>query len=540
MRKIKVLFHKIYDLIFSVPVRIKIAGIIMLPVLILGFTLNYWITTGFSDWLSYILTDQRVQAAMQAGSRSVILVTILAALASIFFAFILTYLLTRPLLDLHETAQQVSSGKLESRAKVWAKDEIGEVARSVNAMIDELVTSQEKLSKANQRLEAMNQVAMAAGRELELSEVLGAILQGTLEVMKLDKGWVYLSEGENNRFYLAHQSNLTDDLIKLLQSDSGAGPCSCQKDLISGELGSESTVRIQCGRLDNSIPSLNGSYTHISIPLQAHGQVLGVINLLCEKSYLPQEEDLELLTAIGAQASEIVANAWLHARLVEKEAARRALLASLVRTQEDERKRLARELHDGAGQILTMLLVRLKTMEKITPRGKMQDDLITMQELVADSIEQVRELSYALRPATLEDFGLARALENLVEDMASKAGLEVKTILTMDCILPSEVETAFYRIAQESLTNVIRHAEAKQVEIELLHTPLGICLRIEDDGKGFDPDDIIHQKDTPHLGLISIQERAEMLGGSLAVFSAPGAGTSIQVRIPLVDTQVQG
>ncbi len=538
MENIKKPLNKIYDLIFSVPVRIKIAGIIMLPVLILGFTLNYWITTGFSDWLSYILTDQRVQAAMQAGSRSVVLVTILAALASIFFAFILTYLLTRPLLDLHETAQQVSSGKLESRAKVWAKDEIGVVARSVNAMIDELVASQEKLSKANQRLEAMNRVAMAAGRELELSEVLEAILQGTLEVMKLDKGWVYLSEGENNRFYLAHRSNLPDDLIKLLQSDNGAGPCSCERDLISGELGSKSTVRIQCGRLDQS-SSLNGAYTHISIPLQARNQVLGVINLLCEKSYSPQEEDLELLTAIGAQASEIVANAWLHARLVEKEAARRALLASLVRTQEDERKRLARELHDGAGQILTMLLVRLKTMEKNTPRGKMQDNLITMQELVADSIEQVRELSYALRPATLEDFGLARALENLVEDMASKAGLGVKTNLTLDCALPSEVETAFYRIAQESLTNVIRHAEAKQVEIELLHTPLGICLRIEDDGKGFDPENIIRQKDSPHLGLISIQERAEMLGGSLAVFSAPGAGTSVQVRIPLVDTQVQ-
>jgi HAMP domain-containing protein len=149
MENFKKLFNKLYELIFSVPVRIKIAGIIMLPVLILGFTLNYWITTGFSDWLSYILTDQRVQAAMQAGSRSVVLVTILAALASTFFAFILTYLLTRPLLDLHETAQQVSSGKLESRAKVWAKDEIGEVARSVNAMIDELVTSQEELSNCS-------------------------------------------------------------------------------------------------------------------------------------------------------------------------------------------------------------------------------------------------------------------------------------------------------------------------------------------------------------------------------------------------------
>ena len=538
MANIKLFFSKLYDAIFSVPVRMKITGIVMLPVLILGFTLNYWITTGLSDWLSYLLSDQRVQAAMQAGSRSVVLVTILSALASIFFALMLTYLLTRPLLDLHETAQEVSSGKLDSRAKIWAKDEIGEVARSVNTMIDQLVTSQSKLSNANQRLEAMNQVAMAAGRELDLSEVLESILQGTLQVMKLDKGWVYLSEGDNNRFYLAQQSNLPDELTMILQSGNGESLCSCQKDLLSGELGPESTVRNRCARLDKCF-SQEAAYTHISIPLQARGQVLGVINLLCEKDYSPQEKDLELITAIGAQASEIVANAWLHARLVEKEAARRALLGSLVRTQEDERKRLARELHDGAGQTLTTLLVRLKTLEKQSPPGDLHDGLLTMQDLVADSIEQVRELSYRLRPATLEEFGLALALENLAAEMVGKAGLEVKTCFNLNCNLPSDVETTFFRIAQESLTNVIRHAEARRVEIELAQTPLGVCLRIEDNGKGFDPDEIIHRKALPHLGLISIQERAEMLGGSLAVYSAPGEGTSVQVRIPILDPQVQ-
>jgi signal transduction histidine kinase len=477
-----------------------------------------------------------VEAAMQAGSRSVVLVTILAALASIFFALLLTYLLTRPLLDLHETAQDVSSGQLDSRAKVWANDEIGQVARSVNNMIDELVTSQAKLSRANQRLEAMNQVAMAAGRELALSEVLESILQGTLRVMKLDKGWVYLNEGDNSRFYLAHHVNLPPDLVKILQNDNGDGACTCQRDLLSGEIGSEAVVRSQCIRL-NKVFSEAEPHTHISIPLKARGQVLGVINLLCPVGYSPLDADMELITAIGAQASEIVANAWLHARLVEKEAARKALLESLVRTQEDERKRLASELHDGAGQALTTLLVRLKTLEKQSPPGDLHDGLLTMEDLVSDTIEQIRELSYRLRPAILEEFGLALALKNLAEEMAGKAGLEVVTHFDLDRSLPSEVETAFYRIAQESLTNAIRHAVATRIEIELLQTPLGVCLRIEDDGKGFDPDDVVHQKSQPHLGLISIQERAEMLGGSVAVYSAPGAGTSVQIRIPILELE---
>jgi signal transduction histidine kinase len=164
---------------------------------------------------------------------------------------------------------------------------------------------------------------------------------------------------------------------------------------------------------------------------------------------------------------------------------------------------------------------------------------LTLQDQVAESIEQMRDISYRLRPAILEEFGLALALENLAEETAGQAGLDIKTRFNLNCKLPSEIETAFYRIAQETLTNVIRHAEARRVEIELLQTPLGVCLRVEDDGSGFNPDEVVHNLAQPHLGLINIQERAEMLGGSIAVYSAPGAGTSVQVRIPIMDPQVQ-
>lgn len=531
----KRLFTKISEAIFSVPVHIKIAGIIMLPVLILGFTLNYWITTGLSDWLSYILTDQRVDAAMRAGSRSVIFVTFLAALASIFFAIILTYLLTRPLLDLHKTAQDISNGKLEARARVWANDEIGQVARSFNEMIDRILANRAKLARANQRLEAINHVAMAAGRELSMREVLESVLQGILEVTGLTRGWVYLTEDDTGRFYLAHARNMPPDFILCLKSNPGDDPCSCQTALLSGELSLQGPLPTSCRRLENNCAESDG-FTHLSYPLQARGQVLGVINLLVENGFTPNDEDLDLAAAISAQASEIVANAWLHARLVEKEAARRILLESLVLTQEDERRRLALELHDGAGQTLTTLLVRLKTLEKKIPQGELYGEISSLQAQVAGSIEQVRELSYRLRPATLEEFGLARALQNLAEEMVTGTDLELHMNLNGDYTLPAAVEIALYRIAQESLTNILRHSKAKRVEIELQKTPLGVCLRIDDDGEGFDPDQIPHHAGQTHLGLISIRERAEMLGGSLMVYSAQGSGTSIQVRIPIVES----
>ncbi|MEP7355610.1 MAG: sensor histidine kinase, partial [Anaerolineales bacterium] len=255
--------------------------------------------------------------------------------------------------------------------------------------------------------------------------------------------------------------------------------------------------------------------------------------LLCQPDFAPSPDDMELIAAMGAQASEIVANAWLHARLVEKEAARRALLESLVRTQEDERSRLALELHDGAGQTLTTLLVRLKALEKQAPPGLLHDGLVRLQDLAAGSIEQVRDLSYELRPATLQEFGLARALETLLAETARPAGVEVQTHFALHRSLPKEVETALYRIAQESLTNVLRHAGAHRLAVELSETPLGVALRLEDDGCGFDPNRLPTQVDRRHLGLISMQERAEMLGGTLVVYSAPGAGTSVQVRVPV-------
>jgi signal transduction histidine kinase len=232
-----------------------------------------------------------------------------------------------------------------------------------------------------------------------------------------------------------------------------------------------------------------------------------------------------------------VANAWLHARLVEKEAARRALLESLVRTQEDERARLARELHDGAGQALTSLLVRLKALEKQAPPGAVAGGLARLQELASATIEQVRELSYQLRPASLEEFGLARALETLLADMAGPAGLEFRHHCVLHRPLPLDVQTALYRIAQESVSNILRHARAHCVELELVETPLGVALRIDDDGCGFDPAAPAPGAGRRHLGLISMQERAELLDGSLTVFSAPGAGTSVQVRLPVLEVE---
>ena len=185
--------QRIYDLALSVPVNVKVTGIMLLPVLILGLSLNYWMTSGLSDWLSYLLSDVRVQAAMEAGRRSVTLVTVLGAAASILLAAVLTYLLTRPLRELRAMALRVAEGEMDARAKVYATDEIGDVAAAINTMTNRLVQAQTDLTRSNRRLSAINRVIQAADRELDIHDVLFEILGAVLDVLNLEVGWVEMS-----------------------------------------------------------------------------------------------------------------------------------------------------------------------------------------------------------------------------------------------------------------------------------------------------------------------------------------------------------
>ena len=515
----------------AVPVRTKIAGIMILPVLILGLTLNFWVVSGLSDWLSWLLVDTKVHAAMAAGSRSVWFVTALAAVGSLLLTWLLTLILTQPLLDLHRVAQRIAAGDLTPRVRVWAKDEIGEVARSVNLMIDRLLANQLALERTNQQLTAINQVATAVGKEWKLQGVLEASLRTTLDVTGLPSGWIYLFEPDNHHLYLACACGLETEGAQALQNE-GKEVCLCQRDLLANDSG-QSAVVWQCDRFGNRLTANGTSTYHITIPLAARGQRIGIVNLLSAGEAVAPDE-LDMLTTIGAQIAEAIANAQLHARLVEKEAARQALLSALVHAEEEERARLARELHDGAGQTLTSLLVRLKTLEEVNV-DRAQCKVADLCQAVSGTIEQMREISHRLRPAMLEELGLEVALRTLVQDMAEESGLSAECRLNLEGRrLPFETETTLYRIVQESMTNIVRHAKASQVLVELVVLPYAIALRVEDDGQGFDVEALRHVAGKQRrLGLVSMRERIEMLDGSLVVCSEPGRGTSIQARIPM-------
>ena len=527
---------KFYDLILSVPVNYKIAGIMLLSVLILGLSLNYWVTSGLADWLSYLLTDVRVQAAMAAGRRSVTVVTILSAAGSILLATLLTHVLTQPLLELRKMAIQVANGDLNARAPVYSKDEIGDVAIAINTMTDHLVQAQNDLIRTNRRLTAINRVIQAADREQEIHDVLYVILCTVLDVLNLEMGWVYLRDPEHDLYHLATWHNVPPDLGTHLLHEREQETCRCQKMLLTGELAASEVKFCACERLGAYFPSTQ-RVNHLTLPILAGEQRLGVVNLLCAHDRTLSDDDLDLLAAISTQISEVVSNAWLRLKLTEKEQARQYLLESLVDAQEEERGRLARELHDGAGQMLTSLLVRLKVLENQADTPQVKQGLSSTLDMVSNTIEQMRNLSYRLRPAALEEFGLAVVLRTLVAETLEESGIATRCHVDLgDLVLPHGVEVTLYRIAQEALTNVIRHAGAKNVVVELTRRNGGITLQIRDDGCGFHPRPLPDRKGERHLGLISMTERAEMVNGSLRVESVPGQGTTIHIYIPIQES----
>jgi signal transduction histidine kinase len=231
----------------------------------------------------------------------------------------------------------------------------------------------------------------------------------------------------------------------------------------------------------------------------------------------------------------------LHARLKaslaslheERMAILRQQLAQVTAAQEEERRRIARELHDGVGPALASLNIRLRTARKLLERDHhpVAEEIEELAELAQANIQDIRRLIQDLRPAALDELGLMSALREYVARYQEEHGLEVALALPEgDERLPAPVETALFRIAQEALNNVAKHAQARRVEVAMTHDRGGVTLHIADDGRGFDP-----QAPQPgtHLGLWSMRERVEQLGGRFEVESAPGAGTTVRAIIPL-------
>jgi two-component system NarL family sensor kinase len=230
-------------------------------------------------------------------------------------------------------------------------------------------------------------------------------------------------------------------------------------------------------------------------------------------------------------------NARLLQRLGEGEKRFRLISKGILRVQEAERGRISRELHDGVGQSLTALKIQLQLLETSAAREEsaLSPRLAELRELADRSLQEVRQISHLLRPQMLDDLGLLPTLQWLVRTFQKRTGIEVELVAEgIEERMDPDVETLVFRLVQEALTNVAKHAAAPTARVHLHRTAAQLSLKVADSGAGFDVDEFLLSTDEERgFGLRGIRDRVHLFAGRFTVTSHPGAGTTLEVEVPL-------
>ena len=442
--------------------------------------------------------------------------------------------------------KSLSKGDLDQRVAIKSNDEIGELAAAFNYMTEGLKEKSkleqkvrqrtEELQAQTERLLALNTIAATVSRSLNLEEILGSALEKVLEVMKLQAGWIFLLEGKGKELRLVVHRGLSEEFTRQV-TEGKLSECICMNILASGRAMVLDDMP-ECARLHRELAGKEGLVYHASVPLKAKDKVLGIMNVAGDASHQGHpftDDELDLLTAIGHQIGVAIENARLYEELHDKEVLRGRLLEKVITAQEDERKRIARGLHDETGQALTSLMVGLRALEGATCLEEVRDTADQLRATAAQTLGSLHSLALELRPSVLDDLGLVAALKRYVKDYATGFGLDAdfEAVGLEEKRLTPQIETTLYRIVQEALTNVARHADASHVSVLLEQRRGSVIAIVEDDGRGFDVESVLTPGQPTRLGLHGMQERASLVGGKLTVESTPGIGTTIFIEIPL-------
>jgi signal transduction histidine kinase len=369
------------------------------------------------------------------------------------------------------------------------------------------------------QLESLSEIGNALASELELEPLLALVARRLRELVDARIVLIALPDSDGTLRVAAAEGERAFGLhgMPLEHGTSKAG-----RVLDRGRSERVDSV-LEDPEIDQAAARRLGVHAGLYVPLVVQGRSIGVVIAHDKAGPNPRftDDDLRLAETLAARAAVAVD---LTER-VSRDAMRR-----VVEAQELERKRVARELHDETGQALTSVLLGLKSIEGHLATDEGRAALTALRDQVAATLQDVRRLALELRPAALDDFGLVPALERLAGTVGEQAGVRVDLEARLDADrLPPEVETTVYRIVQEALTNVVKHADADHVSVVLRRDERGIVALVEDDGKGFDP----ARNATGGLGLVGMRERVALVGGRMTIEAVPGTGTTLVAEVPL-------
>jgi signal transduction histidine kinase len=386
--------------------------------------------------------------------------------------------------------------------------------------------------RARHAAETLSAASLALTQTIELNVVMNTLLDYLGQVVPYDSASFGMPQDETHFVVRAVRGYELDapDILGMTV-DAQASPH------IHALLTQQKSVLIPDTRVHPEWRSCAGRehvLSWLGVPLIAGDKVIGLCELGKGEPGFYTREQVQLAEALVNQAAVAIQNAWLFDQVRAGRERLRSLSRRLVEVQETERRYIARELHDEAGQALTSLMVGLRLLEREAahPEGIVAG-VAELKRTVDGVLENLHRLAADLRPASLDYLGLVAALRQYAEATSDKHGLVVQfETVGFNGRLPPDIETALYRIVQEALTNVVRHAQATRVDVLLEQRGDELVVLVEDNGMGFDP---VVAMQNGRLGLFGMRERAEMLGGTLMVESAAGAGTTLVLEVSCAD-----
>ncbi|MDX6511333.1 MAG: hypothetical protein QOE36_837 [Gaiellaceae bacterium] len=377
----------------------------------------------------------------------------------------------------------------------------------------------ESATEWSRQLESLHEIGTALAGELDLPRLLQLVVVRLRELMHARVVALALPVGQELRLEAVDGEGAEGLLRTMMPLSSKAGYVL--------ERGRSERVdsMLEDPEVFQEVARRFNANTGLYVPLVVREQSIGVI-------FAHDRLDADQRFTSGDQrlAEQFAGRAAVAVDLSRRVA--RNSLRRLIEGQESERRRLARELHDETGQALTSVLLGLRSVEESKSEEAMRAATAELRELVVATLQDVRRLAVELRPKALDDFGLVAALERLVETFVESTGIRAQLEAGLgDERLPPEVETTLYRVVQEALTNVARHAGARNVSVVLVRRPASVTALVEDDGAGFDAEEAALRDD--RIGLEGMRERVALLEGRLELETAPGAGTTVLAEVPL-------
>ena len=400
----------------------------------------------------------------------------------------------------------------------------------VGGLVVWMIETQEREKQLRQeavlRLKQLNEIAEEITSELELDRILPKVLRIAEEMVGADGGVIALFDQEKNLVGYPYIHNLPQELsdVTVPIEEGLAGEV-----MSTGHPAVVEDYRKYPRALHAFVQA--GVVSVVAVPVVSGDQSFGTLALFsldAAKSF--SNGYVAALVGIGRQAGIAIENARLYENM-------RFYARRITQAQEDERKRIARELHDDTIQMLIVISRRLGVLASLPePLSEIAlRHLQSLLDLVGDTLKSLRRFVQDLRPPTLDHLGLVATLEGLTDDLREKDGIDTRVdIVGKARRLKPEEELVLFRIAQETLSNVRRHSRASQVTVHMEFCPERVRMVVEDNGQGFNaPERIGDLVSTGRLGLIGMYERAHLLGGTLQVESEAGMGTSVVVDVPV-------